>query len=51
MAESNGKGDRYREVNKKKFDKNWERIFGARNYGCPEWDTCSDICKMCKEKR
>jgi hypothetical protein len=25
-----GKGDRYRPVNRDKFDENWERIFGSR---------------------
>ena len=28
---SNGKGDRNRVNDKKKFDKNWERIFGKKN--------------------
>lgn len=26
-----GKGDKYRPVNKKKYDENYERIFGNRN--------------------
>jgi len=27
---SNGKGDRNRVINKDKYDKNWERIFGNK---------------------
>ena len=29
-AEMAGKGDRYRPVDRDKFDGNWERIFGSR---------------------
>jgi hypothetical protein len=28
---SNGKGDRNRVADKKKYDKNWEKIFGKKN--------------------
>jgi len=27
---TNGKGDRNRVINKNKYDKNWERIFGNK---------------------
>lgn len=27
-----GKGDKYRKVNKQKFDENYERIFGKRSF-------------------
>ena len=35
---SNGKGDRNRITNKKKFDKNWEKIFGNTKSRYEQYD-------------
>jgi hypothetical protein len=36
-----GKGDRYRKVDRKKYEKNWERIFK---------EECQKCCKFCDTK-
>jgi hypothetical protein len=48
MAGSNGagKGDRYRHVDKKKFDENYKRIFGNREV-TPLDCTSSVPCDQC----
>ena len=42
IKQTNGKGDKSRISDKKKFDKNWERIFGS--------DVDTIKCKRCKKE-
>jgi hypothetical protein len=41
MAESNGagKGDKYRPVDKKKYDANWDKAFGIKHV-CAQLTSC-----------
>jgi hypothetical protein len=52
MAESNGKGDRYRKVDRGRFEAGYERAFGCRDrYGgkvCPGNRLFVDRCKECE---
>jgi len=43
-----GKGDRYRSVDKKKYDENWERIYGKVIY--EEFNRNQPIIKVRKSK-
>lgn len=43
-----GKGSRQRPVDKKKFDENWDRIFG-RVPPCKEGANCLTTCVECRE--
>ena len=48
-----GKGDGYRPVNKKRYDKNYERIFGKKDGGfvCLGGDFAKDYRKAIKNGR
>jgi hypothetical protein len=48
MAESNGKGDRYRKVDKEKYDRNWKRIFMRCEFFCKEVIKGHSSCDRCK---
>jgi hypothetical protein len=41
----NGKGDKSRVTNKKKFDKNWEKIFGKKKKNIRKVYS-DDVCKI-----
>jgi hypothetical protein len=43
-----GKGDRYRPVDKKKFDENWERIFMYRTNRCVLTAKVDPDCASCQ---
>tara|TARA_Y100000034_G_C6675577_1_gene296777 strand:+ start:188 stop:343 length:156 start_codon:yes stop_codon:yes gene_type:complete len=45
-----GKGDRYRNVNQKKYDENWEKIFGKENNHKKKKGDLKNECKNCKIK-
>lgn len=42
---SAGKGDRYRPVDRKRYEENYEKLFGSEQ--CPE-DDCT--CKRCRQE-
>jgi len=44
----NGKGDKSRVTNKKKFDKNWEKIFGKKKKNIRKVYS-DDVCKIDKD--
>lgn len=48
MSNGAGKGDKYRSVDKKKYDANWEKIFRSFSFFCKFVVIGHDSCGRCK---